>query len=43
VKFTQAGDEMVRFAATAAICCNWLQLFHTKARKETKRKAEVES
>jgi hypothetical protein len=27
----------------AAICCNWLQEFHTKVTKETKRKAEVEA
>jgi len=27
----------------AAICCNWLQVFHTKGTKETKRKAEVKA
>jgi hypothetical protein len=34
------GCDWVQFAASR---CNWLQVFHTKATKETKRRAEVES
>jgi hypothetical protein len=34
------GCDSLQFAASG---CNWLQVFHTKATKETKRKAEVES
>jgi hypothetical protein len=37
VKFTQNGKS----PRNAAICCNWLQVFHTKVTKETKRKAEA--
>jgi len=33
------GRKTLQFAATG---CNLLQVFHTKATKETKKKAEVE-
>jgi hypothetical protein len=38
-----AKGRSLQFAATAVICCNWLQVFHTKVTEETKRRAEVEA